>query len=75
MAADGRTSGAGHGKKTDAVRERAILALLSAPTIGQAAAQCGLGERTLRRWLTDDQAFQAEYEAARHATFRRSSKQ
>jgi hypothetical protein len=69
MTADGRKSGAGHGAKTDAVRERAILALLSEPTIGQAAARCGLGERTLRRWLTDDQAFQAEYEAARHATF------
>jgi hypothetical protein len=43
MTADGRKSGAGHGAKTDAVRERAILALLSEPTIGQAAARCGLG--------------------------------
>ena len=69
MAADGRTSGAGHGAKTEAVRERAILALLSEPTIGHAATRCGIGERTLRRWLTADAAFQAEYEAARHATF------
>ena len=69
MAADGRTSGAGHGAKTAAAREQAILALLSEPTIGQAAARCHMGERTLRRWLTEDQAFQAEYEAARHATF------
>ena len=69
MAADGRTSGAGHGAKTAAVREQAILALLSEPTIAQAAARCRIGERTLRRWLTEDAAFQAEYEAARHATF------
>ena len=48
-AADGRTSGAGHGAKTEAVRERAIVALLSEPTIGDAATRCGIGERTLRR--------------------------
>jgi hypothetical protein len=69
MAADGRKNKAGHGAKTSAVREQAIVALLSEPTIGQAAARCGIGERTLHRWLTDDKAFQAEYEAARHATF------
>ena len=69
MAADGRKNSAGHGAKTAAVREQAIVALLSEPTIGQAAARCGIGERTLHRWLTDDAAFQAEYEAARHATF------
>ena len=69
MSADERKTRAGHGAKTAAVREQAILALLSAPTIGEAAARCGIGESTLRRWLTDDAAFQAEYEAARHATF------
>lgn len=70
MAADGRTSEpAGHGAKPAAVREQAILALLSAPTITQAAAICGVGERTLRRWLTEDATFQAEYEAVRRATF------
>ena len=37
--------------------------------MGQAAASCRIGERTLHRWLTEDAAFQAEYEAARHATF------
>jgi len=45
------------------------VALLSEPSIGKAAAACGLGEKTLRRRLTDDAAFQAEYEAARRATF------
>lgn len=65
----GKREPAGHGAKTAAVRERAIAALLSEPTIGKAAARTGLSERTLRRWLSDDQPFQAEYEAARHATF------
>jgi hypothetical protein len=60
---------AGHGAKPEAVREQAIVALLSEPSIGKAAAACGLGEKTLRRWLTDDAAFQAAYEAARRATF------
>jgi hypothetical protein len=69
MTADDRKSGAGHGAKTAAVREQAILALLSEPTIAKAAARCRVGEKTLRRWLTADPAFQAEYEAARHATF------
>ena len=69
MTADDRKSGAGHGAKTAAVREQAILALLSEPTIAKAAARCGVAEKTLRRWLTADPAFQAEYEAARHATF------
>ena len=68
-AAAGGKNAAGHGAKTAAVREQAILALLSEPTIGQAAARCGIGERTLQRWLTEDAAFQAEYEAARQATF------
>ena len=69
MAADGRKNGAGHGAKTGAVREKAILALLSEPTIGEAATTAGIGERTLRRWLTEDVAFQAEFAAARQATF------
>ena len=59
----------GHGAKTAAVRERAILALLSEPSITKAAARAGVAEQTLRRWLTEDAAFQAAYEAARHATF------
>ena len=56
---------AGHGAKPAAVREQAIVALLSEPSIGKAAAACGIGEKTLRRWLTDDAAFKAEFEAAR----------
>ena len=66
--ADGRDLG-GHGAKSGAVRERAILALLSERSIGQAAAKAEINERTLRRWLSEDEAFKAEYAAARQATF------
>ena len=58
----------GHGAKTDAVREAAILALLTEKSIQLAAARCGVNERTLRRWLAEDDAFTAEYDAARKAT-------
>jgi hypothetical protein len=70
VAADGReTSRKGHGAKLAPAREQAILALLSERTMGQAAARCGVGERTLRRWVTEDSEFKAEYEAARSAMF------
>ena len=68
--ADERKARVGHGAKTAAVREQAILALLSEPTIVAAAARVDMGESTLRRWLTEDAAFQAEFEMARHATFK-----
>ena len=66
-ARDARSTG--HGAKRDAVRERAILALLSEKSIGLAAARCGVHEKTLRRWLAEDAEFQTEYAAARRATF------
>ena len=59
----------GHGAKTAARREQAILALLAARTLSDAATQCGVNERTLRRWMTEDPAFKAEYDRARAATF------
>lgn len=59
----------GHGTKSDATRERAILALLSEASIGAAANRCGVSERTLRRWMTDDEAFKSELAAARTAMF------
>src|SRR5262249_52969554 len=34
-----------------------------------AAKQCGIGERTLRRWLAEDADFRVEYDAARIAAF------
>ena len=63
------SGGKGHGRKSEAMREQAVLALLSERTIGAAALQCGVNERTLRRWLTEDVAFIADYDAARLATF------
>ncbi|MBI5493752.1 MAG: hypothetical protein HY904_01930 [Deltaproteobacteria bacterium] len=43
---------------------RALSALLSHHTVVAAARAAGVGERTLRRWLASDAAFQAEYRAA-----------
>jgi hypothetical protein len=58
----------GHGAKSAAVREQAILALLSEKSIGEAAARCNVNERTIRRWLAEPE-FQAEYQKARRAVF------
>jgi hypothetical protein len=70
LASDGRQSTtAGHGAKTAAVREAAIAALLSESTIERAAKRAGVGTRTLRRWLVEDQEFRREYDAARRATY------
>ena len=60
---------AGHGAKTAAVRERAILALLTEKSIGKAAAKCGVHEKTLRRWMADDEEFKRALAEARHLTF------
>jgi DNA-binding LacI/PurR family transcriptional regulator len=43
---------------------RAITALLSQPTIRDAAKDCGVSETTLWRWLNDE-AFQLAYRKAR----------
>ena len=68
MSVDVREKG-GHGAKSEAVRERAIVALLSEKTVADAAVKAGVNEKTLRRWLSDDEAFQAEYAAARDAAY------
>src|SRR5262249_55644093 len=41
-------------------QRKAIAALLSCKDTQTAAAQAGVGERTLHRWLDEDEAFQAE---------------
>lgn len=41
----------GHGEKLTRKQEQAIAALLTAPSIRQAAATAGIAERTLRTWL------------------------
>ena len=58
----------GHGSKSEAVRQSAILALLSERTITAAAERSGINERTLRRWL-DEPAFREEFEHARRVAF------
>ena len=59
----------GHGAKSQATRERAVLALLSEKTITDAAKKAGVDDSTLRRWLSQDEAFQAEYATARNAAY------
>lgn len=64
-----KATSAGHGAKSEAVREAAILALLSEKTLGDAARVSGVAEKTIRRWLADDAVFKAEYAEARRVTF------
>jgi hypothetical protein len=45
-------------------QQKAIAALLSAKDIQAAAAQAGVGERTLHRWLDEDPAFKTALRAA-----------
>ena len=49
-------------------REKALTALLESATITEAAQNCGLNEKTLRRYL-DDAEFQKEFRAARRLAF------
>ena len=65
----GARDSAGHGAKLEAVRDRAVLALLSEKTITKAATRCGVNERTLRRWLADDDDFKAAHAEARQTMF------
>jgi hypothetical protein len=53
------------GEELSARQERALLALLSSPTVALAARRAGVGESTLRSWLKD-KAFLVEYRLARH---------
>ena len=59
----------GHGSKSAAVRERAIVALLSENLITAAAERCEVNEKTLRRWMADDEVFKQELASARRAMF------
>src|SRR5215813_95705 len=55
---------AGHGEKLNRKQEQAIAALLSYPTIGEAARATGISESTLLRWLQQEE-FQTHYRDAR----------
>lgn len=50
-------------------RERAILALVRHNTLAAAATECGVNERTLRRWLVDE-SFKAQVDEARQGTLK-----
>ena len=54
----------GHGEKLTRKQEQAVAALLSHPTISAAAADAGVSESTLRRWMASD-VFAAAYSTAR----------
>lgn len=41
-------------------QQRAIAALLASKTVSEAASAASVGERSLYRWLAEDQAFRAE---------------
>lgn len=71
MSADARASrrSPGHGAKSDALRERAVVALLSEKNLTAAAHRCGVNEKTLRRWMVEDEAFKHALIEARTALF------
>ena len=54
----------GHGEKYSRKQEQAIVALLNASTIAEAAKQAAIGETTIWRWLQNDE-FQEQYRQAR----------
>ena len=56
---------AGHGSKRPQREDAAVGALLSEPTIAEAATKAGVSESTLLRWLADP-AFKARYREGRH---------
>src|SRR5262245_6872418 len=58
----------GHGEKLSRAKDQAIVALLTCPTVTQAAARVGVNEKTLRRWM-QDAAFAAAWRLARRQTF------
>lgn len=54
-------------------QERAIPALLSERTLAAAARAAGVGERSLRRWLGEDERFRAAYQQARSEAMRQAT--
>lgn len=58
----------GHGAKRPRKEEALLVALLTARTVGEAAAKAGIGERTAKEWLADP-AFRARLAEARRQVF------
>jgi hypothetical protein len=61
----------GHGAKFGRKMEAAIAALLTRPSIEDAARVTGVGEKTMRRWL-DEPEFRARYLKARRESVHQS---
>lgn len=59
-----KESTAGHGEKRSRKEDAALVALISEPTLKEAAKKAGIGEATLWRWLQDPE-FQDKYRTAR----------
>lgn len=57
-------TGNGMRNEVTPAQRRAIAALLLEPNIGKAAERAAVGDRTLRRWLADDDAFRAALRTA-----------
>jgi hypothetical protein len=63
----------GHANRVTPKQEALIAALLTAPTIQDAASAASVPERTAHRWLRDDDAFKAAYLAARREALRQAT--
>lgn len=50
-------------------QEDALIALITEPSVSAAAAKANIGERTVHRWLREDEAFLAEYRRVRREAF------
>jgi hypothetical protein len=64
MSADRKCPPMSGPRRVAAKRERALVALLHAPTLTTAAAEARVNERTLRRWLDEDE-FRTAFRAMR----------
>ena len=53
MSDSDRQKNNGHGRTATATRHKAVNALLTHRTLGEAAEAAGIAERTLRRWLAE----------------------
>jgi predicted DNA-binding protein (UPF0251 family) len=61
----------GHGEKLSRNQEKAISALISSPSISEAAKKVGIGEKTLWRWLQLNN-FKRRYQKARRVVVRQA---
>ena len=54
-------------------KEQALAALLTCPTIREAARKCGIAERTINGYIREDTEFRRAYEEHRQAIVREAS--